>query len=134
MKIVNSLLFNSRLQLLPDRPITLLAIKDRLLVDSFSERPYDSGCITSWDESELPWRFKHPEVAVAYRISTRLGPMDGAAVSDCDYQVIQSFIRLRRRRKVESPDLDLAAVFEMVLDYLKEHPEKSSIPEIFGDL
>jgi hypothetical protein len=65
--------FQSRLQVLPGQPIGLLAARDGLLTVSSEVPAYDSGCITSWDQTEIPWRFQHPEIGVLYSIISRWG-------------------------------------------------------------
>ncbi len=66
----------SRLQLRPGAPITLLAVHDGLVVETSDEPPWDSGCLTSWQEREVPWRFRNPRAAWSYRIASRLVPTD----------------------------------------------------------
>jgi len=62
------------LQLLPGLPVTRLAEADGLLTDRFEDLPTDSGCITTWDGYELPWRFADPRVARMYLLTRRLLP------------------------------------------------------------
>ena len=60
-----------RLQLFAKRPITALARHDGLVVAG--RRPfYNSGCIIRAELHEIPWRFKHPEVALVWQLSQRL--------------------------------------------------------------
>ncbi len=60
------------LQLLPDRPITYLARADGLVAETFDDLSSDSGCIVSWEQEEIPWRFRHPEVGRVFSICRRL--------------------------------------------------------------
>lgn len=53
----------SRLQLFEGRDVTRLAGKDGLLLERPAAEFFNSGCITSADQSELPWRFAHPQAA-----------------------------------------------------------------------
>ncbi len=71
---VDPVFLRSRLQVRPATPIALLAARDGLTVPRFEqESPLDFSCQCYPDEEEVPWRFRHPEVAVAYRVMLRLG-------------------------------------------------------------
>jgi len=60
-----------RLQLFADRPITRLAERDGLVVKRGGPF-YNSGCIIRAEQREIPWRFKHPEVALLWQLARRL--------------------------------------------------------------
>ena len=60
-----------RLQLFPDRPITRLAERDGLVVERRGAF-YNSGCIIDAGQHEVPWRFKHPEVALLWGLARKL--------------------------------------------------------------
>lgn len=60
-----------RLQLFPDRPITQLAERDGLVAERGGAF-YNSGCIIRAEQHEIPWRFKHPEVALLWQLAQRL--------------------------------------------------------------
>jgi hypothetical protein len=62
----------SRLQLFPDRPVTVLARRDGLVAPRRGGRFYNSGCIVSADQNEIPWRFRHPEVGVLWALALAL--------------------------------------------------------------
>ncbi len=81
----------SRLQLRPGAPITLLATHDGLVTEVSDEPPWDSGCLTSWQEREVPWRFADPGTAWTYRIASRLVPTDELA-DDPLYQRVQRHV------------------------------------------
>lgn len=115
-----SLFFNSRLQLMPGLPITLLARKDGLLAERFGDRPYDSGCISDWNASEVPWRFRDPAVALAYRISMRLEPMEDMPKED----PVRRLLELAARRR------DTLDLLERVIDELERRPAQRSVPAI----
>ncbi len=69
------LLIRSRVQLMPGRALTFLAERDGLLVPSDDEvalEGFNSGCIMSADEAEIPWRFRSPIVACLYAVLARL--------------------------------------------------------------
>jgi hypothetical protein len=83
----------SRLQLLEGRPITVLARKEGLVIESPAEPLFDSGCITSWHLKELPWRFKNEEVAVIYRIAYRIFPESDELASEPFYIQIQEWVK-----------------------------------------
>ena len=61
-----------RLQLFADRPITRLAEHDGLVVKRRGGSFYNSGCIIRAEQHEIPWRFKHPEVALLWQLAQRL--------------------------------------------------------------
>jgi hypothetical protein len=70
--LIDGGVLNQRLQLFKDRPITSLARRDGLVVRRGAGRFYNSGCIIKADQHEIPWRFKHPEVALLWRFAQRL--------------------------------------------------------------
>lgn len=71
---VDPVFLRSRLQVRPATPIALLVARDGLMAPRFEqESPLDFSCQCHPDEEEVPWRFRHPEVAVAYRVMLRLG-------------------------------------------------------------
>lgn len=77
-----SLFATSRLILLPGRALTLLAERDGLLEAQFADAAAASnasgGCLVSWQQHELPWRFARPEVAAIYAVLARLVQSPGA--------------------------------------------------------
>ncbi len=79
------------LQLLPGQPITRLAETQGLVVKNMEDLRADSGCITSWDDVEIPWRFRDQRVRQVYHVCRRLVP--GGAIPDDDpaRQVITSW-------------------------------------------
>lgn len=62
----------SRLQLFSGREVTRLAEKDGLIVKKTDADFYNSGCIISADQSEIPWRFAHPQVAALCELGREL--------------------------------------------------------------
>jgi hypothetical protein len=62
----------SRLQLFKGRDITELAAKDGLTVKRRKDGFYNSGCIVSADQNEIPWRFAHPQAAVLCELGREL--------------------------------------------------------------
>lgn len=80
---VDPVFLRSRLQVRPSTPIALLAARDGLTAPRFEqESPLDFSCQCHPDEEEIPWRFRHPEVAVAYRVMLRLGDDSRIPASD----------------------------------------------------
>ena len=60
--ILGRAVIGTRLQLFEGRDVARLAEKDGLV----AEKPggfYNSGCIVSADQNEIPWRFAHPQAA-----------------------------------------------------------------------
>lgn len=86
------LALKARLQLLPHRPLTELARRDGLLTEGTDDSPFDSGCITSWEEDEISWRFKNDDVATIYRISRRLAEDEAIAADDADKARIDEWL------------------------------------------
>lgn len=66
----------TRLLLLPGRPLTALAERDGLLAPAFEDPLMEEvrlgGCLTSWDERELPWRFARRSAGLVHRAMIRL--------------------------------------------------------------
>lgn len=60
--ILGRAVIGSRLQLFEGRDITRLAERDGLIVEKRGGF-YNSGCIVSADQNEIPWRFAHPQAA-----------------------------------------------------------------------
>lgn len=70
-----------RLQLFPGRAVTALAEKDGLLAARRLSGAafYNSGCITKFDQRELPWRFQHPEAGLLFRFGAAIAALHGGA-------------------------------------------------------
>ena len=106
----------SRVQLLPDRALTELARRDGLLVDSFDDEVFDSGCVTTWDQQELPWRFRDPDIGVIYRFSRRLAGDPDLPTDDPDTQRIVSWLR-----EVGPADTDVTLdLLELLIEHFEE--------------
>jgi len=69
-------MLTTSLQLRAGTPLEALARRDGLTVDTDDPKsdPFDTACITHWGEDELPWRFRHPEVAAVFRAMSHLFP------------------------------------------------------------
>lgn len=107
----------SALQLLPGRPITALAEAHGLTVTQAGDF-LDSGCITSWDEAEVPWRFQDPVVARVHRIARRLVP--GTAIPEDD----EAFLQIHGWwRGLEERGLALMDVFEALIEVVVAAPD-----------
>ncbi|MFH1532751.1 MAG: hypothetical protein ABIK09_18670 [Pseudomonadota bacterium] len=114
---VPSAFVGSALQLLPGRPITALAAAHGLTATG-SEDFLDSGCITSWDEAEVPWRFKDPVVARVYRTGRRLIPGTAIPGQDPEYLEIHPWWR-----GIEERGASLIDVFEALIEVVAGSPE-----------
>ncbi len=134
----DSFFFVSRLQLMPGRPITLLARRDGLVVPP--ERAaelagFDSGCILSAHEHELPWRFRHPEVAPVYGFYLRLRQVSARGIApdvrpdDPDLRRIRA-LRARLPKEERSPWRLLPAV----LDLADAHPDLRHVSDLLDRL
>ena len=80
------------LQLMPGLPVTFLARDDGLTMDAFEDLPTDSGCITTWDGYEVPWRFQDPRVAVMYRLTRRFQPGRIIPAGDPEAHRVQTWL------------------------------------------
>lgn len=75
-------ILGQRLQIFPGLPIARLAEADGLLIKKTKRPFYNAGCITSFGQEELPWRFRHPEVGALWRLGSALSARYRAAPSD----------------------------------------------------
>jgi hypothetical protein len=106
----------SALQLLPGRPITALA-EVHGLTASHAEDLLDSGCITSWDEAEVPWRFRDPATARVHRIARRLVPGTAISTEDAEFREIHRWLR-----GLEDQGRSLLDVFEALIEVVAAEP------------
>ncbi len=105
----------SRLQLRPGTPMTLLAARDGLIAERFDQpSPLDFSCQAYADEEEVPWRFRHPEVAVAYRVMLRLGEDSRIPADDP--------LRAALARALPSEACDPALVLQVLTEVLRTGP------------
>ena len=81
----------TRLQLFRGRPITLLAERDGLLVEALDDHYYNAGCIVSWDNDELPWRFLSPQVGLLFRLARRLSRQGQVPLDDGERHLVTAF-------------------------------------------
>jgi hypothetical protein len=86
-------LLTTRLQLLEGSPASLLAEHDGLTVDKFPDLPFiEASCINFFDMKEIPWRFRHPEVALTYKILIRVLPSPMVPENDPLFRRIQEIL------------------------------------------
>ena len=97
---------NQRLQLFEGRPIARLAEHDGLVVRRGGAF-YNSGCIIDADQHEIPWRFRHPEVALLWGLAQRLAAA-GRGQSPRD-ELDREVAGLLERNPPESPPDPLPA-------------------------
>jgi hypothetical protein len=116
----DSYFFMSRLQLLEGRPITLLAERDGLVINSSMDMAFDSGCITNWDQKEIPWRFQNPETAVIYHILSRWGFHDNQ--NDEKSRLIHEF-----RRSLPPRCQDIYKMAKVLINLMQKHPSHISV-------
>jgi len=116
-------MLTTSLQLRAGTPLEPLAERDGLLVhtDDPAFDPFDATCITHWGEDELPWRFRHAEVAALFGAMNRIFPRVGAAP-----------VQLSKDEKESTPNgappsaFDHATVLEALLDIAEAHPGAST--------
>ncbi len=82
----------SYLLLYPGRPVTRLAERDGLLVGVAEDLHGTAGCKIQWDQEELPWRFRHPEVAVLARFARRISEYGGIPAEDPERQLLEGWL------------------------------------------
>ena len=85
-------LFGSALQLVPGMPITRLAEEHGLLVETPADARSDSGCISSFDEVEIPWMFENSSVSRVFFIARRLTHSDIVPRDDPAFVLIQRWL------------------------------------------
>ncbi len=122
----------SALQLLPDRPITRLAVEDGLASPSFRDYAPESGCITSWDEAEMPWRFQQPKVGRVFSIVRRFKPNESIPCDDPETPRMQA-LYLRARKEPWFRD-DPLALLEASIDAIEDLPGDPSNSEILDEV
>ncbi len=83
----------SRLLLYPGRAITRLAERDGLLLDAAApDSPGTAGSKIQWDQQELPWRFRHPEVALLARFARRVSEYGGIPTGDPERRLLDIWV------------------------------------------
>ena len=82
----------SRLLLFPGRPVTRLAAKDGLIIDGVEDHQGTAGSKIQWDQEELPWRFRHPEVATLARFARRVSEYGGIPAEDPERRLLERWI------------------------------------------
>ncbi|MBI5240709.1 MAG: hypothetical protein HY926_09570 [Elusimicrobia bacterium] len=113
--IDRSFAIGRRLQLFPGLPITALAAKDGLLAAA-DEPFYNSGCITSADRKEIPWRFRRPEVEVLWRLARRLSSNHGGVPADDPERRRIDALLAGRRRPLTEDRRDPFTVFRRAVE------------------
>jgi len=104
------------LQLLPGLPITCLAEADGLLVDAFEDLPTDSGCVTTWDGYEVPWRFLDPRLARMYGLTRRFLPRGVIPEDDSLLAVVQGWLQSLPTRARQDPGAVAGALLDVIED------------------
>lgn len=72
-RLDDSVQLSSRLLLFPGAPITALARHDGLVRDAFAHAmPVPECGFDVWDAREVPWQFRHADVASVFRFAARM--------------------------------------------------------------
>ncbi|MDH5491353.1 MAG: hypothetical protein OEY14_05315, partial [Myxococcales bacterium] len=121
----SSFVFDSALQLVEGLPITRLAEADGLIVDAFEDYRYDSGCINDWQLRDIPWRFEHAEVAMAYALGRRLSRMATIPPNEPRYALVQAWLN-----GLEPAGVSVLDVFDALLEEMQARPEERSFMAI----
>ena len=133
-----SFFFAARMQLMPDRPISLLAEHERLVVRDPNESGlvgFNSGCIMSAHEFELPWRFEHPEIAPLYDFFLRMRQVKaGGCVKDVPDDE-PDLVRVRELLARLSPAYRSPyQLLPVLLDVVAVDPSLASVSELIAAL
>ena len=115
-----------RLQIFPGRPIERLARKDGLVVKALRSPFYNSGCIVSSDQAEVPWRFRHREIGLLCRLGQVLSLVhDGRPAEDPDSRIMTAAL-------AASPDTprEPMALFRRAVDAVARNPKIGSLAEL----
>ncbi len=121
--IDRSFALSRRLQLFPGRPIALLAERDGLLATGRDDHFYNAGCMTEAGQDELPWRFRHPEVAVLWRLARRLScDAERLPSADPETRALRPFLSGPSRRPP-----DPLPLFRRALETITRHPTTGSL-------
>ena len=111
-------LLTSRLRLYPELPLAFLARNDGLLIEHYEDKALNTALRNFYSE-ELPWRFKHPEVELVNRVTTRL-VFDQSLQSDALYEEVQSWFRTL-------PLTNEVAAAGALIKVLRQKPELDSV-------
>ncbi len=118
----------SRLQLFQGREITALAEKDGLIARNTGGDFYNSGCIVAADQSEIPWRFAHPQVAALCELGRELYLHHfGESRNDPRAKEIADLVA---RETALSPSP--LAPFRRGLETLAANPKIKTLPELLA--
>lgn len=114
---------HSRLQLFAGHPITLLAERDGLVELGRKDSFYNSGCISDADQSEIPWRFSHPEVELLCRLGLKTARYyrGDRPAGDPEAAALGAFL--------EGPP-DPLPFFRRALEALARRPQTGSLMEL----
>ena len=120
----------TRMQLLPGRAITALAVKDGVVGDPDDAHQFDSGCITDWSTEELPWHFKDRRVPLIYRLSRRLAGDPAVPANDSDLTLLRAWLETRARPQ----DRSAMALVTRAVEIMEASPEVDSMAALLQRL
>lgn len=115
----------TRLQLFQGRDVTRLAEKDGLIVKKPGAEFFNSGCITNADQSEIPWRFAHPQAAVLCELGRELSLHYFGEQRDTPRARTIAALAAR-----ESSSPSPLAPFRRGLEALRADPRIETLPEL----
>jgi len=111
-----------QLQILPDRPIAALARADGLLAGQFDDLPGEAACLIQWGQQQLPWRFRHREVALVAAVARRLGPAQSVPPTDTALRTVTAW-----RAALPADKQDRLDVLEALVQAAAAVPEDLSL-------
>lgn len=124
---ISGFILDTAVQLLPDLAITRLAQRDGLILSDFEDFRYDSGCITNWDQTELPWRFAEEGMMMLYRIARRLSRVADIPPNENNYVLVQRWLG-GLPEKVR----DATTVFTALIEVMERAPAEASIVAVLA--
>ncbi len=113
------------LQLLPGRAITRLAEADGLTCGQFGDWPADSGCVTSWDAKEIPWKFRDPRVGLVCSVTRRIMQRRTIPQGEAAMQRVQAFLA-----KLPIAIRDPMSLAERLLDVAELLPAAATMEDL----
>ncbi len=116
-----------QLQILPDRPIAALARADGLLARQFDDLPGEAACLVMWGQQQLPWRFKHPQVALVAAVARRLGPAQSVPPGDAALRAVAAW-----RASLPAQKQDRLDILEALAQAAADAPEDLSLQGILA--
>ena len=118
----------SRLRLIPGLPITALARKEALTIDSYGDPLFETARLNLYNQ-ELPWRFADGRMAAACSLLIRL-PFRSELAKERLYQRVQQSRKAAEVAGLEELDVALALVDAMERWHFEHAGDDRSAPDL----